>query len=280
VQGDVTLRVAASDAEDAAGSLGVEWTLDGASWSPATWNAGTGYYEAGWDTTTAPEDSQHTLRARATDSLGQTTESATVTVTVNNDNQSPLATFSYTCSNNVCDFDASGSSDPDSAIVAYSWSFGDGQSGTGKTVRHTFAVAGSYVVSLTVQDDLGLADSASQTVTIDSVVNTMHVGDLDALARRLFGNFWQATVTVRIRDTADSPVPNARVSGLFDDGSSVFQCTTGTTGACSVVGYQWFRSCLTFTVTNVTHATLQYRPLENRDPEGDSNGTRVTVCRP
>lgn len=280
VQGSLTVRISASDADDPAGSLGVEWALDGGAWSPAAWNAATGFYEASWDTTSVAEDSQHTLQGRATDSQSQTTESATVSVRVNNDNQAPVAAFTYTCAHNVCDFNASASTDPDSAIVAYRWAFGDGLAGNGQTIRHTFAATGTYTVTLTVEDDLGATDETAQPVTIDSVVNTMHVGDLDAIGRRISGNFWQATVTIRMRDTANSPVPSARVSGLFDDGSTVFQCTTNTTGACNVVGYQYFRRCLTFTVANVTHATLQYRPLENTDPDGDSNGTRITVCRP
>ena len=51
-------------------------------------------------------------------------------------------------------------------------------------------------------------------------------------------------------------------------------------GACTVVGYQYTLPCLTFSVTNVAHATLKYQPALNSDPDGDSNGTRITVCRP
>jgi hypothetical protein len=75
-------------------------------------------------------------------------------------------------------------------------------------------------------------------------------------------------------------VPSVRVSGLFNDGPSLFQCTTNTTGSCTVVGYQLQLPCLTFTVTGATHATLKYEPAQNRDPDGDSNGTQITVCRP
>ena len=40
---------------------------------------------------------------------------------------------------------------------SYSWSFGDGTTGTGKIVTHTFSDAGvSYNVTLTVTNDLGL----------------------------------------------------------------------------------------------------------------------------
>jgi hypothetical protein len=37
---------------------------------------------------------------------------------------------------------------------------------------------------------------------------------------------------------------------------------------------------VTFAVVNVTHATLTYASAANHDPEGDSNGTSITVSRP
>jgi hypothetical protein len=77
----------------------------------------------------------------------------------------------------------------------------------------------------------------------------------------------------------NEPVGHATVSGVFSDGSSVWGCTTGASGTCSMEpGYQW-GDRLTFTVTNVS-ATLPYSPSENRDPDGDSNGTSITVYRP
>jgi len=37
---------------------------------------------------------------------------------------------------------------------------------------------------------------------------------------------------------------------------------------------------VTFTVGNVTHATLTYNSAQNHDPDGDSNGTLITLSRP
>ena len=47
-----------------------------------------------------------------------------------------------------------------------------------------------------------------------------------------------------------------------------------------MVGHQWTLPCLTFSVTSIAHATLRYAPAQNADPDGDSNGTQITVCRP
>jgi PKD repeat protein len=280
VFGDVSVQIAASDSATAAQDLVVEWSLDGASWAPAIHNNVTGYYEVLWNTTPVEEDTQVTVHARATDHVAQTTEATPVTVTVNNDNQAPVAAFSYSCSSNVCDFNASGSSDPDGTAATYAWVFGDGQSSTGKTPRHTFAAAGTYAVALTVTDELGATGNTSENVTIQLVNDTLHVSDLDRTSRRLFFGLWEARITIRVADAAGSPVSSARVSGLFSDGPSLFQCTTNATGGCSVVGYQWTLPCLTFSVSNIAHATLRYAPAQNADPDGDSNGTQITVCRP
>ena len=67
VAGDVTVQIDATDAEDAAGSLAVDWNVDGGSWQQATYSIGTGYYEALWDTATSSNGAV-TLNARATDS--------------------------------------------------------------------------------------------------------------------------------------------------------------------------------------------------------------------
>ena len=51
-------------------------------------------------------------------------------------------------------------------IVSYSWSFGDGDSASGRTVDHDFEEPGTYSVRLTVTDRIGRSESTSQTVTI------------------------------------------------------------------------------------------------------------------
>jgi PKD repeat protein len=49
-------------------------------------------------------------------------------------------------------FDASASTSPNGAIVAYDWNFGDGATDEGRTVNHTFDEKGVYPVTLTVTD--------------------------------------------------------------------------------------------------------------------------------
>ena len=49
-------------------------------------------------------------------------------------------------------FDASGSIDAGASIVAYSWKFGDGTSGTGTQASHSYAQLGTYTASLLITD--------------------------------------------------------------------------------------------------------------------------------
>jgi hypothetical protein len=37
---------------------------------------------------------------------------------------------------------------------------------------------------------------------------------------------------------------------------------------------------VTFTVNGISHGTLAYAPGDNADPDGDSNGTVITVAKP
>jgi hypothetical protein len=82
VSGTAAIRIAASDNEDATGSLTVQWNVDGGTWQSAAYNSASGFYEASWITTTA-SDGPHTVNARATDS-GALASNASANVTVAN----------------------------------------------------------------------------------------------------------------------------------------------------------------------------------------------------
>lgn len=55
--------------------------------------------------------------------------------------------------NRIVAFDASGTVDPDGQIDRYEWNFGDGQTGVGEQIEHTYQEEpGEYTVTLTVRD--------------------------------------------------------------------------------------------------------------------------------
>ena len=62
-------------------------------------------------------------------------------------------------------FDGTGSHDSDGTIVSYVWDFGDGFSGSGNSINHTYSSAGSYNVFLTVTDDRGGTGQDQFTIT-------------------------------------------------------------------------------------------------------------------
>jgi len=77
----------------------------------------------------------------------------------------PVASFSYSCNELSCSFDASASSD-DQGIQQYSWNFGDGSSAAGASVSHTYAAYGDVTVTLTVSDTAGQQDTDSQLLSL------------------------------------------------------------------------------------------------------------------
>jgi PKD repeat protein len=81
-------------------------------------------------------------------------------------NSPPVPAFTSSSQGLTASLDASDSFDPDGSVASYSWTFGDGASGTGRTTQRTFAQAGTYTVTLTVTDDDGATASTSSQVTV------------------------------------------------------------------------------------------------------------------
>lgn len=85
-------------------------------------------------------------------------------------NLHPVAEFTFSPDEEYApvevSFDASASADPDGHIVRYDWDFGDGETGRGMQVTHTYRDDGEYQVRLTVRDNLGAEGTAIATVTV------------------------------------------------------------------------------------------------------------------
>jgi subtilisin family serine protease len=83
-------------------------------------------------------------------------------------NQAPTAAFTSSCPDLSCDFDASGSSDPESSSLSYAWDFGDENSATVVDPSNTYGTDGTYTVKLTVTDDDGASNTRIESVTVSS----------------------------------------------------------------------------------------------------------------
>ena len=112
--------------------------------------------------------------------------------------------------------------------------------------------------------------------------NSMHVGDLDGSATSS-GNSWTARVVVTVHDANENPVSGATVSGTWSAGGpGSGSCTTDSLGQCTVTSNTIRKNIgsTTFSVSGVVHATLTYNQSANHDPDGDSNGTSISVSKP
>jgi PKD repeat protein len=179
-------------------------------------------------------------------------------------NAAPTASFTSSCSGLTCAFSDS-SSDPDGAIVARAWTFGDGATSTATNPSHSYAAQGSYTVELTVTDDDGTMASASSTVTVSAapVTKPMWVASLAGTAAPV-RNGWNATVTIGVADAA-GPLAGVSVTGAWSAGSGATSCITNSAGSCSVSSSSLNKktSTITFTVSGLTRNAWAYDSTKN-----------------
>jgi Tol biopolymer transport system component/PKD repeat protein len=196
--------------------------------------------------------------------------------TLTTTNAPPVAAFTVTCTELLCAYDASASSNPDDAFVSFQWHFGEWPTAFGRTATHAYAAPGTYTVTLTVLDTAGQQSSASQTI---NVVGYMHVGDLDGRAEVVLKN-WEAVVTLTLHAGNHGLAAGVVVRGSWNDGI-MSSCTTDSVGQCLFIRVAIPRKAhtLTFTVTGAADGKRIYTPAGNHDPDGDSTGSRITIRR-
>lgn len=86
-------------------------------------------------------------------------------------NRSPVANFSYTpaapTTGDTAVF-SDHSTDTDGSIITWVWDFGDGNTSSGQDPTHSFAAAGTYIVTLTVTDDGSASDTYTESITVSA----------------------------------------------------------------------------------------------------------------
>jgi len=119
-----------------------------------------------------------TVAAAATTSTTTTTIAPTTSTTsVPTFNEAPRACFTFTpdppiiTEGESVTFDASCSVGDrtlrEDSVESYDWDFGDGQTGRGRRVTHTYPRVGFYVVKLTVTDQGGRQDTSTVNVHVE-----------------------------------------------------------------------------------------------------------------
>ena len=128
-----------------------------------------------------------------------------------------------------------------------------------------------------------LAVSApTPTPTPTPIPATHHVGDLDNASTATSSTTWLPRVTVTILDANGAPVVGANVMGTFSRHTGWVTCTSQADGTCTLGYFSFSRSVKStvVTVTKVVAVSSTYAPKTNSDPDGDSNGTTITLTRP
>jgi len=124
------------------------------------------------DTVTYTPDSDYygtdSFTYTASDGKGGT-DTATVTLTIDPVNDAPTADAGgpyEVDEGSALALDASGSSDPETAVLSYQWDFAGLGTSTAQNPSFTFSDNGSYPVTLTVTDEEGLTDTVTTTVGV------------------------------------------------------------------------------------------------------------------
>jgi PKD repeat protein len=207
-------------------------------------------------------------------------ESSSVTVTAPPPiNAPPVAAFDYACVDLTCTF-TDRSTDSDGALTAWSWAFGTAGTASTASPTFTFPAAGTYQVSLTVDDDDGARSTTTKTVDVRRPIHLVFV----AVSTNVVGNgTWKAAVTIAVHTANEQPLPGATVivswSGAWNKTTS---CTTNSTGQCTFKtgSLSPQQTSVTLTVTNVTSSAGAYDPTANHSLVAGGTGTAITITKP
>jgi hypothetical protein len=181
--------------------------------------------------------------------------------------------------------DADGSLNVEWRVDGGAWNAASYDVGTGRYVSTwdtSLGTDGNHTLSARATDSAAHTATDSNAVIVENVPEpqVIHIGDMDRSAASQRNN-WTASVTVVVHDASHAGVNGAIVAGNWSGGGST-SCTTGSNGQCTVsrTGLQKKVTSVTFSVSSVTLTPYIYGPGSNHDPDGDSNGTVITVPKP
>lgn len=190
---------------------GVNLTLTSTGGEIANELGTTGYYGTFNTGFTSSDSGTFSINVSGYNFIGS--DSARITVL----NTDPTAKFKFSPSNtNVAStvtFDASDSNDIDGTIDDYSWDFGDGTSGKGEEISHTYQKSGEFTPSLTVTDNLGDKDTFSSSSKI-IVTNPNERASMKVLMSSNPASVdtgKQSTITVTVKGDDGKDIPGAIV---------------------------------------------------------------------
>jgi large repetitive protein len=116
----------------------------------------------------------YTVTLTAIDSVGTTSTPVTHTVTIASTTiptgVSVTASPNTPIAKQAATFTAAATAAPNHHIVSYQFIWGDGDSNTtsSNVIQHTYSQSGSYMITLTVRDDLGQSSTGYSVITVSS----------------------------------------------------------------------------------------------------------------
>jgi large repetitive protein len=135
------------------------------------WGDGTANGTSASSSHVFPVAGTYTVTLTVSDAWGRAGTPVTREVTTSSEpagNEGPTVTFPQpVCTGLVCSVSSTGTTDPH-GIRGYSWSWGDGTANsTGASPSaHTYAVAGSFTITLVVTDNWGRTTTVTRQVTV------------------------------------------------------------------------------------------------------------------
>jgi hypothetical protein len=130
-------------------------------------------------------------------------------------------------------FDATGSYGQAGKITTWSWDFGDGTTGTGRSVMHTYAAPGAYEVVLVVTDDAGRTNAFQVNET---VFVTTELSIVQAISPNPAPEGSPVEILLTITNDGDGVATNVRAQNHFSRLVTVDSCAASDGGTCEVYG--------------------------------------------
>ena len=178
--------------------------------------------------------------------------------------------------------DSDADSDPLTVISVDGLVNGTAMINNGQTITYTPhpSFSGTDTFTYTISDGQGGTATATVSITVvgdDQGGEAVRVVDIDGAVTTV-RNQWRAVVTVTVADSNGTAAAGLTVTARWSDGRS-FTGTTNAAGQVTATSAQMNNRVngISFRVENVDH--LDYDPTLNSDPDGDSNGTSITVFK-
>ena len=172
---------------------------------------------------TTLEEGLHNITLNVTDLDGLSDEDS-ITITVRN--RPPVAVIEGPSVVNVSEvarFSGTTSRDPDDDELTYSWDFGDGRTGAGAQVDHSWSMWGNYDVRLTVDDGSLIDHNATALFRIR--INSVPVANIELMEEPLVGEYLPITANGSYDEDGD------RLSYRWDlNGDGTFDAQGFSTG--------------------------------------------------